>query len=360
MTAHLLCGDSFLVSQALEGFRQQVGSSELLEANSHYLSGARLDLGQLRAVCDAVPFLAERRLVVVEGLIGLFDPRSGQRRTPAQDRRSAPRGQGKSSISAWEQLPKYIADALPPTTELVFLEGRLNKGNPLLRLLRSSIAGKEHRTPVGAELALWIRNRVDKKGARMAPGVISLLVQFVGDSLRTMDNELEKLALYAHGRQIEEQDVRLLVSQAREANIFGAVDALLEGKPSVALRLMHRLRSDGADLTTIIAMTARQLRLVTLARDLIDRGYRTGEIGKRLNLTSEFVVSKTVEQARKHSVGTLKGIYTRLMEADLSVKQGRMDQDTALEILAGEPATATRVQRDQWSRQNPVSGRRVR
>ena len=358
MTAHILYGDSFLVSQALEGFRQQVGPSEVLEANSHYLNGARLDFGQLRAVCDAVPFLAERRLVVVEGLLGLFDPRSGQRRASAQDRRGAPRGQGRTSVSAWEKLPKYIVDALPPTTELLFLEGRLAKGNPLLRLLRSSINEKEYRTPVREELALWIRNRVDKKGARMAPGAISLLVRFVGDSLRTLDNELEKLALYAHGRQIEESDVRLMVSQAREASIFGAVDALLDGKPSVALKLMHHLRSDGAELTYIIAMAQRQLRLVTLARDLLDRGQRTGEIGKRLNLTSEFVLRKTVEQARKHSLDTLEGIYRRLLEADLSVKQGRMDQDTALEILAGEPALASRGQGDQWSKQNSASGRR--
>ena len=350
MTAHLLYGDSFLVSESLDGFRQRVGLPDLLEANSHYVSGARLDFGQLTALCNAVPFLAECRLVVVDGLMGLFDSRSGRRKSPVSGRRGTTQNQGRPSLSTWDQLPKYIAEALPPTTELVFVEAGASKGNPLLEKLRSLLDVKPHPTPTGESMRRRIRNRVAEKGARITPGAMTLLVQLVGDSLWTMDNELEKLALYTYGRQIEEGDVRSLVSQAREANIFNAVDALLEGKTSAALTLMQRLRSDGAELTAIIAMTARQLRLVTLARDLIDRGHRERDIGKRLGVTSDFVLRKTVEQARKHSLGTLEVLYRRLMETDLSVKQGRLDQEIALEILAGEPDSTANQQRP-WPRQ---------
>ena len=46
-----------------------------------------------------------------------------------------------------------------------------------------------------------------------------------------MDNELEKLTLYAGERPIEEGDVRLLVPQSREASVFSAVDAFWRGGP---------------------------------------------------------------------------------------------------------------------------------
>ena len=52
------------------------------------------------------------------------------------------------------------------------------------------------------------------------------------------DNELEKLALYAGDRAIEEGDIGLLTSQAREPTIFSAVDALLEGRSTAALKMM--------------------------------------------------------------------------------------------------------------------------
>ena len=358
MPAHLLCGDNFLVFQALKEFREKVGPPDLLDANSHRISGAQADLGQLKAVCNAVPFLADYRLVVVDGLLGLFESRPRRRRSSSSVGRGGPAGQARATPSLWKELPKYIGGEMAPTTELVFQEEGVSSANPLFKMLRPALKVREFATPTGEGIGRWIRNRVAEKGARIAPGGIVLLTQLVGGSLWTMDNELEKLALYAGDRQIKEVDVRALVSGAREANIFAAVDALLEGRTAVALRLVHRLREDGAELHYIIAMTARQLRLTTIARDLIDRGHKVREIGERLGLTREFVLNKTLEQARKHSWHTLEGLYGRLIEADLAVKQGRMDQDVALEILAGQPTSPAARERPPVCR-SQASGQRL-
>jgi len=222
---------------------------------------------------------------------------------------------------------------MPPTALLVFLEAAVSSRNTLLERLKTVVQVQALPTPSGEGLARWTRNRVAEKGARITPGAIRLLSQLVGGNLWTMDNELEKLALYAGDRAIEEGDVRLLVSQAREASIFSAVDALLEGRSAVALRLMHQLRQEGAEFPYIVAMIARQLRLVTLARDLTDRGHGEKDIGGRLGLTRDFALRKTLEQARTHSWNNLEWLYGRLMEADLAVKRGRLEQDVALELL---------------------------
>ena len=67
----------------------------------------------------------------------------------------------------------------------------------------------------------------------------------VGNDLWTLEQELEKLSLYASGRRIEESDVEELVAQVREASVFAAVDAMIDGRPGVALRLLRQLRQTG-------------------------------------------------------------------------------------------------------------------
>ena len=164
------------------------------------------------------------------------------------------------------------------------------------------------------------------------------MADLVGGDLWTLDQELEKLSLYAAGREIGEADVRLMVSQVREASIFEAVDAMIDGRPEAALRLLAQLRDDGREPLYIIAMVERQLRLLALARDSMDRRLPPDELKRAMGTSSDFVVRKTTDQARRHSRQDIAWRYDRLLEADLAIKQGRLDPDLALELLVGESA----------------------
>ena len=330
MPVYILNGDPFLTAEALRELRTQVGPAELLEANSHWISGGQVTLAGLQGICDAIPFLAQKRLVVVEGFLRLFEERSGRGRGSG--------GRPAGGPAGWAELEEYLRQ-MPSTTLLVFLEGTLQGGNSMLARLSSLAQVQEFRTPRGEELARWIRNRAEIKGAKITIGALRLLGEYVGGNLQTLDNELEKLLLYAVDRPIEEEDVTTLVPQVREASIFAAVDAILEGRQALALRLMHRLRSDGANLSYILAMIARQLRLITLAKDLLRRGVAPGELGGRLGIRADFALRRTLDQARKSPWPRLVALYQRLLEMDLAVKEGRLEEDLALDLLVAEVAT---------------------
>ena len=166
-----------------------------------------------------------------------------------------------------------------------------------------------------------------------------MLARLVGPNLRVLDNELEKLALYARGDAISEAHVRELVPEAREASVFSLVDAVLERRPAVALRASSRLRQNGADFSYIVVMVARQLRLVVLARDLLDGGTPTAEIGNRLNIGADFVVRKTIQQARSYPLEGLIRLYEALLDTDLAVKQGRLEEELALQLFFTQVAS---------------------
>ena len=328
MPVLVLHGDSFLVTEALAGIRQKLGPDHLLESNTHKLTGSSVTLQELRAVSSAMPFLADYRLVVVEGLLASFE---------AGGRRRRGGGTARSRLARWEGLGDYAGE-MPSTTYLVFVDETLRANNPLLRALTANAEVQRFPVPRGEELARWIRNRAKAKGASVSPGALRMLNQYVGANLRLLDSELEKLSLYAGGEQIDEGHVRRMVAQVREASIFAAVDAIVQGNPSLALRLLRKLRNDGAALPYIQAMIARQLRLVTVAKELVETGVPRGEMGRRLELRAEFAVRKTLEQARRFSWPRVKGLYACLLEMDLAIKQGRQDEDLALELLVARAA----------------------
>ena len=328
MPAFVVYGDSFLVRQRIGALESESGADVLMEANRHRMQGNQVSPQELLGTCQAIPFLDPLRLVVVDGLLATAESRAGGGRR---------RRGGDNAADAWQALAEAIP-GMPETTLLMLSDGPLNANNPLLRSLRPACTVEELAAPRGEQLARWIKETAEAKGATVSPGAIRSMSDLVGGDLWTLDQELEKLSLYATGREIGENDVRLMVSQVREASIFEAVDAMIDGRSQVALRLLAQLRDDGREPQYIIAMVERQLRLLALAHDSMERRLPQNELKRALGTSSDFVVRKTMDQARRHSRLDIAWRYDRLLEADLSIKQGRVDPDLALELLVGDSA----------------------
>ena len=331
MPAFLVYGDSFLVRQRLAALEAEHGANDLLDANRHRMQGGQVAPQELLGVCMAIPFMDPLRQVVVDGLLATAESRSGSGGGRGRGRR------GGGAADGWQSLAAAIPQ-MPDTTLLILSDGAISANNPLLRLLRQPCNAEELTAPRGEQLARWIKETAEARGAAISPAAIRSMADLVGGDLWALDQELEKLSLYATGRQIDESDVRLMVSQVREASIFEAVDAMIDGRPQVALRLLAQLRDDGRDPLYIIAMVERQLRLLALARDSMDRRLPADEMKRALGTSSDFVVRKTTDQARRHTRQDIAWRYDRLLEADLAIKQGRLDPDLALELLVGDSA----------------------
>ena len=132
---------------------------------------------------------------------------------------------------------------------------------------------------------------------------------------------------------IRRQDVEAMVSYVREANIFAAVDAALEGRAGFALRLAHQLLAEGRSSTYVVTMLARrQVRFLIVAKDMKSRGFQQDEIGRRLSIRG-YPLTKTMQQEGRFSAERLAEIHRRLLEADLSIKTGAADEEMALDAL---------------------------
>lgn len=315
--------DEFSIEEALAEHRASVGTDDLREANTTTLEGPAANLGQFMAAACSVPFLADRRLVTVRSLLSGLD-----------------RIRGAASVDAasWDGLSQALQQ-IPATTDVVFVEilsrrDGLKKNGPGLRAVGPEARMREFWVPRRQALNGWIRDRGALLGVQIQPEAVARLGWLMGGNLRALDQELQKLALYASDRPITRHDVDMMACSAREENVFAAVDAVMEKRPGVATRALYALLDEGTSVSSIITLLARQVRSVLLARDLMESGVTDrGEIGTRLGITQGFVLDKTLRQARRFGVGYLAGIHRGLLDADLASKTGRMDDRLSLEIL---------------------------
>ena len=324
---YILTGeDDFSLHQSLGEIKASIGDQTTLEVNTTLLNGQQVTVDQLRAVCEAMPFLAERRLVIIQGLLERFETRSkpGRARTGTSNRQNG-----------YKELGEYISQ-IPDSTMLVLIDGKIAGKNPLFGQLSGKAKVMNFPLLKEPRLRQWIQKRVAEAGTSITAGAVGLLARFVGGNLWIMANEIDKLALFALGRGIEEEDVRRLVSYAQEANIFAMVDAVLEFKAGAAEQQLRRLLQQGASPTYLMAMLVRQVRMIVRVRELRNQRKSRTEIQSRLGLTSDYGLQRTLEQADRYSLARIKEIYHRLLETDLSIKTGKYDAELAFNILIAE------------------------
>ena len=327
---HILIGeDDYSLRQALGEIKKSIGDPASLMPNTTVLEGGKVTPEQLRSACETVPFLAEKRLVIVEGLLERFGLKGRPRK------KKSPRQNGQ--VEDYRPMVESIKN-LPPFTEVVIIGGDIKPANPML--LELSALAKVRKFPLlkRDDILRWIKQRValHTKSA-ISEKAADLMARLVGNDLWAMANEIDKLVLFTGGRAIEEADVREVVSHAQEAGIFGMIDAIMESRLSVAQELLQQLFIQGMAPAQILVMLARQVRIIFQVREMRDRGMARNVIQTKLGLTQEFVLRKAWEQADKYSPARLIEVYHKLLEADIAIKTGKFNTpDLVLDILVAE------------------------
>lgn len=258
--------------------------------------------------------------MIVEGLLDRFEGKGTKR---------------QSKWEEWQQLAEYI-NQMPPSTVIVLVDGQVSSANPLYKKLGAKAVVHTFALLRGARLHEWIRKRVAEEGGKISPRAVGLLAEFSGENLWVLSNEISKLVTHAAGTTIQDKDIRQLTSYVREANVFNMVDAVLERHADVAVRLIRQLITQGEPVQYIMAMIARQLRLVLRAKDLAARGTPYAEIAGKLGLSPNYPIEKLLKQGSGYSTDRLHQVFQRLLETDISIKTGRCRDEVALDLLVTE------------------------
>jgi DNA polymerase-3 subunit delta len=187
--------------------------------------------------------------------------------------------------------------------------GRLQKDEAALGFLRLR----------ETELLPWLAQEAKRLGKTMSPAAAQRLVEVVGDNLSELHQELKKLVLFAgDDPTLTPQQVSQLSSHSRTYNIFALVEALGEAALPRRLAALDHLLDLGEPPARILAMLARQLRLLIRYKETAPHA-SPAELAKQLKL-APWQVKNLGKQAQNFSLKALKSDLNLLHQADLSFK----------------------------------------
>ncbi len=185
----------------------------------------------------------------------------------------------------------------------------------------------------GGEINAWLRERLKQAGKTASSDVLALLVNRVGKDLRSLSTELDKLVTYLGPQhELDEQSIMQATARSLQGDIFALTDAVASGRTAKALNLLKELLGSGEPALRVLAMLVRQFRLLGETMELLCRGCAPKDLAVRLNI-HPYAAQKLVAQAQKMNEDKLDRAVELLLQTDLDIKRGRIDQKLALETL---------------------------
>ena len=319
--------DDFTIEETLASIKNGIGIDDLRDVNITEVEGESISIDELLAIASTVPFLADKRLVIIKGLLSRFE----------RSKRGPQSNQQSPKLGPWDQLGDNLSK-LPETTDVVFVETVISKSNPLFKIVDKVGSSRHFARPSSGQITRWINQRAQQSGIIIEPKATWALAEATGNNLRLIVSELEKLAVYCSGEAISPEHVVQLVSHRDNTSIFATVDSILEGRSEAAIRAVHNLMQQGTSAPYLMVMLTRQVRLLILAKELKNKGTPQIEIGKKLMLAG-YPLRKTLDQEKKFTADRLVKTLHTLMKADLQIKSTGIDDGLIVDILVAKLST---------------------
>jgi DNA polymerase-3 subunit delta len=296
---YLFYGPSeFLLEKVLETIRESFVPEPLRDFNLQLLYGDETGAEEVIDAARSLPFMGEHRLIVVRRTENL----------PAVD---------------LDKLVPYLEKPVP-TTCLIFVSARTDFRKPFYRTIRDAGLAVNFKGLKDHQVVPWIKRLAkDLGGLRMDGEACAYLHQMVGNRLRDLYNELEKLYLRYGNTPVGVREVEELVTHSRIYTIFELMDKVSLKQGAEAISVLHRFleEEDREGVLRVLGMLTRQTRLLWQTLCIVARGGGSPEVARTLSL-APFLGRKLVEQSERWSLGSLEKAFHLLYQADGFIKSG--------------------------------------
>lgn len=170
-----------------------------------------------------------------------------------------------------------------------------------------------------AELEGWIIKQAKAKKLKMDTGAATAMISQIGNNLRQLDTELDKLQLMAYPQNVVTPDMVKEICISNE-DLFAFSDYLLEGKKDLALREYRKLLEKKYCMEIVSTLQTMLRRWIILKAKSSEC---TPMELSRLTGQHEYVVKLTLQKLKKTNLKDLVKLKQNITEAEFKIKSGQ-------------------------------------
>jgi DNA polymerase-3 subunit delta len=259
-------------------------------------------------LCNAGSLFGDARLIVVLDV-------DGGKQTDGR-RKGGWKAADVDAVSTYLESPA-------PATVLALVADELKVSSALWKMC--SKAGQVLAYDVAKkELHGWVAEQFRQRGARAESDAVSALIQLVGDDLRTLKVEVDKIATWAGDEPIGEREVEALVPSNADVPVYELTEAWSVRDSARVLAVSETLfehdpkpRRDVAP--RLAGSLASHLGRLRALKQLAAEGIKPKEAAERLKL-HPFRAQKLYAQAESFSAEELDDAVVHLASLDGALK----------------------------------------
>jgi DNA polymerase III subunit delta len=299
--------ESWLVDETIGQIEAVALDPEARDFNREVFYGDEAEAQAVVTAAQTLPWLGLQRLVLVRGADAL--PRSAD-----------------PPLVAYCKQPS-------PSTCLIFTAQRAETSRPLFAHLLKLPWAVRFRRLLPRELSTWIEQRIVASGCRITADAVAALIETVGNDLRLLANEIDKLVTFVGSEPaIEVESLTALTDDIREMSAFELARLLSAGDLAEALRAWGKFASSGEYpglALGAILHHVRQLWRIKLAQHASASPER---LARELNIPA-FTVRRLSAQAAAIEPEQLRQWLEALLEADQTLKRSGLPPQSVFERL---------------------------
>jgi DNA polymerase-3 subunit delta len=313
--AYLFHGDDdYLKEEKVRALIARATDPETRDFNLDVRRGGETDAAELSLTLDALPMMAERRVVVVREVTAL-----------KKDARAV--------------LGKYLKNPAADTI-LLLVAGAGTKADAEMQANTTAV---EFRSLTENEVLQWIAHTAGELGVTISAPAATLLAGATGNDLALLAGEMDKLRSFARGAEIDEAAVSAIVGAVRGETLADLLDcvAVRDAAGAIALIELVLLQPKTSGVSIVMALTTQTLAIgwALAARDrgLAQHRLESELFGLLKENPSSLVgrpwgegVKAWVRAMRHWDNAAIEQALKALLAADASLKDTRVSSDEQL------------------------------
>ncbi|MBE6038514.1 MAG: DNA polymerase III subunit delta [Anaerofustis stercorihominis] len=246
-----------------------------------------------------------------------------------------------------DHLSEYIS-APSEYTVLVVVCKNIDKRSSFYKLFKEKGKIAEFKKPKRSDFYDWIAGEFQKRGVNIQREAINHIISSVDYNGRESEvdmgyfiNEIEKICMIdPKAKTITLDMVKKVTSPGVNADIFKLTDALTNGDMGGVHRQLYRLRYNNIPVLQSISTIATTMRNIAVCQSLSAKGMKEEDIAKEYSINPYSVKNSIAVRGMFTAKDALNSIKA-LANADIAIKTGREDEQTALQNVCMAICTKT-------------------